>query len=264
MAESDDDAIELAWEKPDPLGYGQGVKEVHFIAAPLLAAAALSLAGVVASADRGTFRWPGFTLLLLVITAMVLIATIQLGYYARTFLYSRQDLYDWIPAPPPQEGTAEERFLRAWQNDDYYRWSRFNSRANTCFDLGLLLIGFSVASVLAPPHKHSSDWRTAAAWTVIACTVLEIVAIAGIEHAVNKRSRLRGRRELPPRAMPVLAKETASESARSNTARAPRPRRALPPGRLPGGFRHRALRRVAQKKLARGSEGRPAGDRRIP
>ncbi|MFD9328810.1 hypothetical protein [Streptomyces sp. NPDC060065] len=263
MAESDAD-MNLRWMKPDPLGYGQGVKEVHFIAAPLLAAAALSLAGVVASSDRGTFRWPGFTLLLLVVTAMLLIATIQLGYYARKFLYSRQDVYDWIPQPPPAEGTADEKFLREWQNDDYHKWLRYNNRANNCFDLGLVLIGVSVANVLAPPHHHSSDWRTAAAWTVIACTVLEVVAVAGMERAVTKRSELRRRSDPAARTMPVLAKETASESARSNTARAPRPRRALSPGRLPGGFRHRALRRVAQKKLARGGESRPAGDRRIP
>ncbi|MCX5560209.1 hypothetical protein [Streptomyces sp. NBC_00038] len=262
MAESDD-SIDLAWEKPDPLGYGQGVKEVHFIAAPLLAAAALSLSGVVASADRGTFRWPGFTLLLLVVTAMLLIATIQLGYYARKFLYSRQDVYDWIPQPPPEEGTAVEKYLRKWQNDDYQKWLRYNNRANRCFDLGLVLIGLSVAAVLAPPHGHPSDWRTAAAWTVIACTVIEISAIVGMELAVDQRSKER-EETFPPTTPPPPAKETASESARSNTARAPRPPRALPPRRLPGGFRHRALRRVAQKKLARGSEGRPTGDRRIP
>ncbi|MET9900191.1 hypothetical protein [Streptomyces sp. NPDC006446] len=254
----------LRWMKPDPLGYGQGVKEVHFIAAPLLAAAALSLAGVVASADRGTFRWPGFTLLLLVVTAMLLIATIQLGYYARKFLYSRQDVYDWIPHPPPEEGTEAEKFLREWQNDDYHKWLRYNNTANGCFDLGLLLIGVSVAAVLAPPHHHSSVWRTAAAWTVIACTVLEIAAIAGMERATNQRSASRRRNALPTRTSPPLAKETASESARSNTARAPGPRRAVPSERLPGGFRHRALRRVAQKELARGAEGRASVDRRIP
>lgn len=183
---------ELRWEHPDPLGYGRGVKEVHFIAAPLLAAAALSLAGVVANAEKGTFRWPGFTLLLLVVTSMLLVATVQFGYYARKFLYSRQDILDWLPEATPKTGSKEEEILRYWQNKDYSEWRKFNNIANRLFDAGVVLIGFSVAALLAPPRQgNPSVLRLASVAIVLACTVIEVIAIVVMERSVNRRSRKR-------------------------------------------------------------------------
>ena len=71
-------------------GFGAAAKEAHFIAAPLLTAAALSLAGVVAGADDA-FRWPGITLLLLVATSMTLVASIQMSYYALQFKFTEAE-----------------------------------------------------------------------------------------------------------------------------------------------------------------------------
>ncbi|MGK3941376.1 hypothetical protein ABK046_23430 [Streptomyces caeruleatus] len=71
-------------------GFGTAAKEAHFIAAPLLTAAALSLAGVVAGADD-EFRWPGVTLFLLVATSMALIASIQISYYALQFKFTEEE-----------------------------------------------------------------------------------------------------------------------------------------------------------------------------
>ncbi|MET7351011.1 hypothetical protein [Streptomyces mirabilis] len=57
---------------PKPLGLVHAADVALTIAAPLLTAGALSLIGVVC-ADADKFRWPGPTLLLLVLTVLSLI-----------------------------------------------------------------------------------------------------------------------------------------------------------------------------------------------
>ena len=88
-------------------GFGAAAKEAHFIAAPLLTAAALSLAGVVAGADDA-FRWPGITLLLLVATSMTLVASIQMSYYALQFKFTEAERKERQKARGWTEPTEDE------------------------------------------------------------------------------------------------------------------------------------------------------------
>ncbi|MGW0625863.1 hypothetical protein [Streptomyces sp. NPDC002758] len=176
------------WERPNPLGYAHGAKEAQFVAAPLLAAASLGLAGVVAGANNDVFLLPGPTLLVLVVSAMTLIFSIQLGYHARKFLYSRQDVLDWYP-----EGTADqaERFaaLREQQGNDFVTWRRFNNGANRCFNGGTVLLGFGIAAALAPPDGSKQGiWRWWAAGLVLVATLGEIVWLVILERRVNERA----------------------------------------------------------------------------
>jgi hypothetical protein len=80
-------------DRPRPYGYEAAMKDAFSIAAPLFTAASLSLAGVVAGADKA-FRLPGLTLLMLVASSLVLVAAIQINYYARQFVFTVKDLHE--------------------------------------------------------------------------------------------------------------------------------------------------------------------------
>ncbi|MFF3563314.1 hypothetical protein ACFYXS_25025 [Streptomyces sp. NPDC002574] len=160
--------------QPIPLGYGRAAKEAQSIAAPLLTAAALSLAGVVAGADGAAFRWPGITLLVLVTTSVALVASIQLSYHARQYLYSRQDIDDWYQ-PEYRTDTPAYDLLCDWQLKDYRKWARFNRRGLACFNAGTILLGAGVALALLPPEiGRQAEWRWAAAAIVIAATIADM------------------------------------------------------------------------------------------
>lgn len=120
----------LPWHAPRPLGYGPASSSALFVASPLLTAAALSLAGVVGGADD-EFRWPGPILLLLVISALALVASIQLGYQGRLYLYSYDDLVSWKSI---EFVDAEQMSLFKRQQEDQKKWRKYNTAAVHCFN----------------------------------------------------------------------------------------------------------------------------------
>ncbi|QUC56238.1 hypothetical protein IOD14_05225 [Streptomyces sp. A2-16] len=175
------------WQRPTPLGYGHGSKEAQFVAAPLLAAAALGLAGVVAGVKEKLFLLSGPTLLALVLSAMALIFSIQLAYHARKFLYSGQDVYDWHRLEDPDEQTLAE--LRIEQYNDFRTWTKYNNRANSLFNKGTVLLAFGVAAALAPgPASDQRWWRWGAAFIVLLCAIGEIYWQEKLKRAVDERA----------------------------------------------------------------------------
>lgn len=159
-----------AWNTPEPLGYGPAGAMALFVAAPLLTAAALSLAGVVGGADD-EFAWPGPTLLLLVIASLTLIASIQLSYHGRIYLYSYDDLVNWL-----SEGHVERHRVELWkeQKKDQATWRKYNTAAVHCFNAGTVLLGLGVAAALVPPEcSKQPEWRWPAAVIVLIATVVD-------------------------------------------------------------------------------------------
>jgi hypothetical protein len=155
----------------------------HFITAPLLVAASISLAGVVGGADR-QFRWPGLTLLLLVLAALALIASIQLSYHARRYLYSYQDLNDWYSQEFVEwndKHAVEAHRFRPKQQRDFDLWEKINERAVHSFNIGTVLLGMGLAAALAPPDGgKQAVWRWIAAALVTAAALVETTWIANM------------------------------------------------------------------------------------
>ncbi|MEU7661712.1 hypothetical protein [Streptomyces lincolnensis] len=177
------------WQQPTPLGYGHGAKEAQFVAAPLLAAAALGLAGVVAAAREKVFLLPGPTLLMLVLSAMSLIYSIQLAYHARKFLYSQQDVLDWYGADIASQPLLWKELRRA-QSTDFKVWERYIRGANRYFNRGTVLLAFGVAAALAPgKDSNQPSWRWWAAGVVLLCAVGEISWQLKLRREVNDRSQ---------------------------------------------------------------------------
>lgn len=153
------------------LGLAGAAKEALFITSPLLTAAALSLAGVVAGAPK-QFKWPGVTLLLLVATSMILILSIQLGYSAVQFRYTRADVEEDIAVRGLTKHTPAEVNAIAKKALDAYTQSI--RHAIRCFDAGTLMLGLGISAALVPRHPFAStqsECRTGAAVLVLVCTV---------------------------------------------------------------------------------------------
>lgn len=180
--------------QPVPLGYGRAAKEAQAIAAPLLAAAALSLAGVVAGAGDDPFRWPGVTLLALVTSSLTLIASIQLNFHARQYFYSRQDIDDWYLPEYPANSDAYAQLCR-WQHKDFRIWSRYNRWGAHCFNSGTLLLGLAVAMALIPPlDGRQPGWRWSAAVLVLLCTLADGLWTWHLYRTVGQLDEKRGKR----------------------------------------------------------------------
>ncbi|MGW3242925.1 hypothetical protein [Streptomyces sp. NPDC001070] len=164
--------------RPQPLGIGHAAQEAHSIAAPMLTAAALALAGVVAGADADTFLWSGPTLLVLVAASLSLVASIQLHYYARHFYYSVQDIDVWYGLDVHRGSGIHEELCHR-QQQDFERWERFTGRAVACFNTGTLLLGVGISLALAPAHGDKQGvWRWVAFSMVLVCTVADMAWIA--------------------------------------------------------------------------------------
>lgn len=188
MTESHGSHDREIWFAPALLGYARAATAAHFVAAPLLTAAALSLAGVVASSDND-FLWPGPILLLLVISAVALIAAIQLGYHSRLYLYSHQDLHDWYSTPYVEDNWGA---LRKDQAEHQKTWSRYSNAAVRCFNAGTLLLGLGIAASLAPGSRSAqANWRWAAAVVVFLCTMAEAVWLRRLNSRVYTGPSLR-------------------------------------------------------------------------
>jgi hypothetical protein len=106
------------------------------IAAPLLAGFSLTLVGVLASSPSN-FRWPGADMAVLVVPVASLVACIQFGFRARSYLYSAADIDAWRPdARTHFEGALKERFedaLKQDQMDDFERWRIWEHRAGRAY-----------------------------------------------------------------------------------------------------------------------------------
>lgn len=151
-------------------GTPEAAHQAHFIAAPLLTAAALGLAGVVGGAPN-EFKWPGWTLLLLVITAMLLILSIQLGYFAVQFKFECSDVEEDFRIHGTALDATRINSIVLTARETY---AKYIERAMTCFNFGTLMLGLGIAAALMPPPcTNQADSRTAAAVLVLVCTVFD-------------------------------------------------------------------------------------------
>ncbi len=135
------------WKQPAPLGYGQAADAAHFVAAPLLASAAIALIGVIA-AGGNDFRWPGLAMLALASASLLLVASIQYGFHARGLLYSAEELKDWWG---PEDFEDRKEWLQEIQQKHFGQWRNKINKAVTSYNFGIALLGVGVTLCLAPP-----------------------------------------------------------------------------------------------------------------
>ncbi|MBL1110155.1 hypothetical protein JK361_37310 [Streptomyces sp. 5-8] len=176
------------WSRPRPIGDPQAAEQAYFVAAPLLAGAAVATVGVL-GADGAQFRWPGPAMLCLTLAAIALIGSIQTAFRARSYLYSPAELRDWWEG----EQAPSDEVLQQEQRWDFAQWRLWVNRAALVYNLGIVLLGCGVAGLLAPP-AGASEAHAGVRWLAAGATVLgtgwELIFMARQLMARRRRRRL--------------------------------------------------------------------------
>lgn len=129
------------------------------VAAPLLAGFSIAFIGLVIS-SAAAFRWPGWTLLSLTVSALLLITAVQGGFWARHY---RPDVSD------------EDRQAQNWNLalPEFKRWVHV-TRWSYNSGIALLLLGIALA-LFPGSHARDAVWRQAAAWIAVAAAIGEVI-----------------------------------------------------------------------------------------
>ncbi|WP_189718450.1 hypothetical protein [Streptomyces phaeofaciens] len=164
----------VRWRGLAPGGTRAAAEATQFIAAPLLAGAAIATIGVVAGADGAQFRWPGPAMLALTVAAISLVTGIQLALRARHYLYSKAEVEEWhgplVPSVEQLHAREQALHLMAWRN--------WYVRSYLAYNVGVALLGVGVLALLAPA-EHASVAHSVCRWiavTAVGAAVLVHVA----------------------------------------------------------------------------------------
>ena len=140
------------WQSPVPFGRGAATDTMTGIAAPLLAGFSLALLGVVAQAPS-SFLLPGPALFTLTATTILMVGCVQLGFRARSYLYSAADISSWWPEPRPSIVTEA---LQRQQAGHFAQWLLWSNRARVAYNASIITLALGVALVLAPPGSYDA------------------------------------------------------------------------------------------------------------
>jgi hypothetical protein len=158
------------WVQPAPYGLTQARQSMSGGAAALLAGFSIALIGVIAQAPS-SIRWPGASLLLLTIAAALLVACVQCGFWARTYLYSRAEIEEW--RPQPWDDWETQGLLREQKSDETLG-SGWEDAAEWTYHLGLVALAVGVGLTLAPPEAaQQGEVRWAAACVAFASALIQ-------------------------------------------------------------------------------------------
>lgn len=169
----------MPWGAAPQLGTDRAYQAVGEVAAPLLAGFSVTLLGVIAQAPD-MLRWPGATLLALVVAVGLLLGCVQAVFTARQKYWTRTDLLDWYVTEPPDP--LSDAF-KDMHRSHITAWRRWLGRARTAYNTGLTVLLVGVALLLAPPRASATypistseqDLRWAASAVALVLAAIEVV-----------------------------------------------------------------------------------------
>lgn len=165
------------WKTPSPLGLSAARETMSGSAAPLLAAISIVLVGVVAQVPE-SFRWPAWSIFLLVLATALLVACVQFGFVARAYLYSPKDLDDW--RPPADEEEWMEECMRTRQVANFGHWERWSLCSSVAYNLGVASLAAAVGVTVAPPLFYSHQAVVPDDDVRLRCIAMVIAFMAGL------------------------------------------------------------------------------------
>jgi hypothetical protein len=184
-AAADTDLRPVWWKHPAPLGRGSAVEAMAGIAAPLLAGFSLTLLGVIASIPD-SFRWPGVVITLLVVVVILLVACIQFGFRARSYLYSAADVGAWRPDFIASPDFKE--LMKKDQSTHFTQWEAWDRRAGRAYNLAICVLAVGIALAVAPRAGASEPaWRWIASAIALGAGAAEAGWIFGGSMAAGVR-----------------------------------------------------------------------------
>lgn len=164
-------------------GSPQALDSITSVAAPLLAAGGLALIGTIVQAS-GHVRWSGAALLVLTAAVVALVASVQLGAWARQSAISPAQIAEWWPMMTPERRWQRVRFSQ-WRAQTRFRaWER---RANKAFRYGLWFLWLGVALTLVPKTPLSPA-RSVAVGVALTSAVAEVLWTLAGGLSVNPRA----------------------------------------------------------------------------
>lgn len=141
--------------KPTPARLKIWVDSVSSATLPLLAGFSTT-AVIVVSDDAANFRWPGATILVLAIAAVVLILAIQFAYHARIYLSDWSDREDRKESPAPSQDNSrndvDTQRMSQQQDHDYEQGLFWTRRTRRAYDTGLVALLAGLGLSVAPHH----------------------------------------------------------------------------------------------------------------
>jgi hypothetical protein len=178
------------WPVPGYYGSAEAVQMMGTVAAPLLAGFAITLATLVVT-SASAVRWPGATMVVAALAAVMLLGSVQLTFWARQAVVTPSDMREWWDDADTVAGRgARVREMRGFATVQHW----YAGGARNLYDLGVVLLLAALALVLAPP----SDARQAALrWLAVGvaglAVLLEIGWTAvkrGAEGSADRRGRI--------------------------------------------------------------------------
>jgi MFS family permease len=160
------------WKAPTPYGYPAAIGSASAVAAPLLAGFAITVIAQLLTQHVG-LRWPSATLAVLAAAAALLIATVQLGFWARQWHVTPAELESWWPDHDEQDRWEQLRSDQAFYAENFRLAAAWVRRTYNGGILALL-IGLGLAFV---PQGHVTLSRAVGIGVFAAAGLLELVWI---------------------------------------------------------------------------------------
>lgn len=173
---------DVAWgaTPPAPLGDAASNQTVGEVAAPLLAGFSIALIGVVAQ-NPEALRWPGASLALLVVAAVLLLATVQLAFRARQHYWTKPDAGAWFPDGELPTGLDES--YRQMHVRHLKVWRRSRELMRNAYNGGISVLAFGVAVVVSPPLAYGTEAVTGPE-QVLRWFAAAVAAVGGVAEIV--------------------------------------------------------------------------------
>lgn len=158
-----------------------------YVAAPLLAGFSVASIGLILTSQ--SFRWPGVTLLLLTLSTILLVTSVQFAVTYQKYYYSLADVQSWWT---DEEIESNERVIAREQADDFAEWRKAAWGAMACYNMGIALLAASLATFLAPLPGDDSALKSLK-WTCVAILgqASLIAVIFGVSTAYKIRRAIR-------------------------------------------------------------------------
>ncbi|MEU1755639.1 hypothetical protein ABZ436_23680 [Micromonospora matsumotoense] len=163
---------------PNPYGAYASTEGFGGIAAPLLAAAAITLLGLVLQIEAN-LRWPGLSLLLLGVASVLMLRAVQCNALARGYAVTPAEAFAWYPdADDPQRRRVVFQELARHRA----AWRFWVGRARRHYNLGVLFLLLGTVVILVPAEARA---LTPVRWLAI--------GVVGLGCAVEVGSMVLGR-----------------------------------------------------------------------
>jgi hypothetical protein len=154
---------------PDRYGDAAAVQAMSSVAAPLLASGSLVFIGLVLK----SVRYPGWTVLVMMIALVALIAAVQCGFWARQHASTPEEIEQWWPDMPAGMRAARARADQWQDRASHDLWA---NRARWAYGVGIFLLWLGAAvAVMPPPNASEATLRWVASGTGVIAAAAEVL-----------------------------------------------------------------------------------------